>query len=263
MTIPNGNNLYLELLKKCVGNFIYDDDLNLLNGELAVDSNTGRVITIHGGPCDSTEKHLGQVWPSRAHTMIGLPRLNNLQYCIEQALKDDIPGDLIETGVWRGGAVIFMRGVLEAYGVRDRQVWVADSFCGLPRADYDRYPKETRLEFNRCSQLEVSEEEVRRNFSRYGLLDDQVRFLPGWFKDTLPSAPITKLSVMRLDGDMYESTICALQSLYDRLCKGGFVIIDDYNAVESCNEAVHDFRSDRGIHSPLQRIEGAGAFWRK
>jgi hypothetical protein len=257
--------LYIDLLKKCVGNFIYDDDLNMLHGRVAVDPQTNECTIFEGQPipADPREKYLGSIWPSRAHTMIGMPRLDNLQQCIESVLADRVEGDLIETGVWRGGATIFMRGVLKAYGVTDRTVWVADSFAGLPPNDFASYPKESKVPFDRFHELAVPIEEVRRNFERYDLLDGQVRFLQGWFKDTLPGAPIGKLAVMRLDGDLYESTMDALVALYPRLSPGGYVIIDDYDVVLSSNEAVHDFRRDQAVSQPLGLITGGGAFWRK
>src|ERR1700723_3522684 len=68
----------------------------------------------------------GRDWPTRAHTMIGLKRLANVRECVENALADGIPGDLIESGVWRGGTTIFMRAILKVHGVTDRLVWVAD-----------------------------------------------------------------------------------------------------------------------------------------
>ena len=236
--------LYIELLKKCVSNYIYNDDLDLMMGESKVDPATGKWVTVKGASFVPERKYYGGIWPSRAHTMIGIPRLNNIQYCVGQVLARGIPGDLIETGVWRGGATIFMRGILKAHGVTDRVVWVADSFAGLPPPDHARYPHESKQEFHRMGELVVSLDDVRNNFARYGLLDDQVRFLKGWFSETLPTAPIEKLAVMRLDGDMYESTMDALVNLYPKLSPGGFVIIDDYNAVQSCNAAVADFRRD-------------------
>ena len=84
----------------------------------------------------------GRDWPARAETMTGLKRLANARFCFENVLEDGIPGDLIETGVWRGGMSIFMRGVLKAYGVTDRKVWLADSFQGLPAPDTTRYPSD-------------------------------------------------------------------------------------------------------------------------
>ena len=253
--------LYLELLKKCLTNYIYDDDLDLKSGDSAVDPATGRYVTVRPAPVIPEEKYYGGIWPSRAHTMIGIPRLNNIQYCVEHVLKHDVPGDLIETGVWRGGATILMRGILKAHSVTNRLVWVADSFEGLPVADYTRYPRESNFDFHKMAELAVSLDEVRKNFERYDLLDDQVRFLKGWFSDTLSTAPIDRLAVMRLDGDMYESTMDALVNLYPKLSPGGFVIIDDYNAIKSCNDAVDDFRKGQGIAAELSLIPGAGAFW--
>jgi O-methyltransferase len=254
--------LYIELLKRCVTNAIYDDDLDLMRGQVAVDEHTGKYVPLEGVSASMEDKYLGLIWPSRAHTMIGVPRLENLQRCAEDVLQAGVPGDFIETGVWRGGAAIFMRGILKAYGVTDRTVWVADSFEGLPPADPGRYPKESPMEFHRYEALAVSLDEVRANFARYGLLDEQVRFLKGWFRDTLPGAPIERLAILRLDGDLYESTMDGL-ALYQKLSPGGYVIVDDYNLVEACNEAVHDFLRDERITAPLNAIPGGGAFWKK
>jgi hypothetical protein len=259
--LDNGAILYLELLKRCLTNYIYDDDLDLLHGEFAVDPATGLYVSVKPAPPTAEGKYYGGIWPSRAHTMIGIPRLNNIQYCVEHVLRHNVPGDLIETGVWRGGATIFMRGILKAYNVPDRLVWVADSFQGLPAADRVRYPSESELDFHHMAALAVSLDQVKHNFERYELLDDQVRFLKGWFSDTLPSAPIARLAVIRLDGDMYESTMDGLVNLYPKLSPGGFVIVDDYNAVDSCNAAVNDFRKAQGITAELSLIPGAGAFW--
>ena len=109
----------------------------------------------------------------------------------------------------------------------------------------------------------MTEKNVRANFQRYGLLDDQVRFVPGWFKDTLHDAPIQQIAVLRLDGDLYESTIQALDGLYERLSPGGFCIIDDYHALDSCKQAVTDYRTKHGITAEIKEIDGTGVFWRK
>ena len=214
-------------------------------------------------PFDPAVRELGRDWPPTAHTMIGLRRLDNLQECVEDVLARGVPGDLIETGVWRGGASIFMRAVLQAHGVSDRRVWVADSFEGLPPPDPVRYPADAGDYHHRMTELAVSLEQVRTHFDRYGLLDDQVRFLKGWFKDTLPGAPVERLAVIRLDGDMYESTLQALTSLYPKLSVGGYLIVDDYDAVQACNQAVHDYRKAQGIREEMLRMPVCGAFWRR
>ncbi len=195
--------------------------------------------------------------------MVGMKRLDNLQYCITKVIEDNIPGDLIETGVWRGGATIFMRGVLKAYGVRDRTVFVADSFQGLPPPNPFKAPADAGDIHWTFGHLVVSMDEVKANFERYGLLDQQVCFLPGWFRDTLPDASIEKLAVMRLDGDMYESTMDALEALYTKLSPGGFVIVDDYGGIPACKSAVDDFRKSSHISEPIEAVDWTGIFWRK
>lgn len=206
----------------------------------------------------------GDIFPQYAYTMIGLKRLQNIQTAIETILAEGVLGDLIETGVWRGGATIFMRGVLRAYDVNDRRVFVADSFEGLPPPNEGAYPADKGLGFHLMSDfLAVSEERVRANFQRFGMLDKNVVFLRGFFKDTLPTAPIDRLALMRLDGDMYQSTIESLENLYPKLSVGGFCIIDDYKSVTACAKAVDDFRASNGVRDPLQQIDGHSVYWRK
>jgi O-methyltransferase len=205
----------------------------------------------------------GKDWPSLAHSMIGWKRLHQLREACETALQEQIEGDFIETGVWRGGACIMMRAVLKAYNATNRKVWCADSFEGLPRPDAAKYPADLNDPHHTYSQLAVDLAQVRRNFEKYDLLDEQVRFLKGWFKDTLPAAPVEKLAILRLDGDMYESTYQALEFLYHKVSPGGFVIIDDFGAVRGCQSAVNDFRRERGIAEALSKIDWGGVYWRK
>src|SRR5262249_960605 len=136
-----------------------------------------------------------------AITMLPERRLDNLQWCVEDVVSKNIPGDLIETGVWRGGTVIFMKAVLKACNAEHKRVWVADSFRGFPKPDAALYPAEAKAHESAVMRdvyhhFAVSAREVAANFRRFGLLDDGVQFLEGWFKDTLPNAPIDKLSVI-------------------------------------------------------------------
>ena len=214
-------------------------------------------------PVDLERREVGRDHPKTAETMIGQRRLANVEHCVTTVLRDQVPGDLIETGVWRGGTTIFMRAILEAYDVWDRRVWVADSFEGLPKPDATLYPADAGDTHWTKDHLAIGLEEVQANFARYGLLDDQVRFLKGWFKDTLPGAPIEQLAVMRLDGDMYESTIQALDALYPKLSVGGFVILDDFGDIPSCRQATEDFRKANGIDDEIEWIDHTGIFWRR
>jgi O-methyltransferase len=209
------------------------------------------------------EREFGLDWPEHAETMVGLRRLDNVERCIVDVLERAVPGDLVEAGSWRGGTTIFMRATLAAYGDERRRVWVADSFEGLPKPDAAAFPADAKLDYTMHSQLAVGLEQVRANFARYGLLDGQVEFLPGWFKDTLSSAPIDRIAVMRLDGDLYESTTDALAALYPKLSIGGYCLIDDYGALEACRRAVDDFRARYGITEEIQTVDWTGAFWRR
>lgn len=200
----------------------------------------------------------GRDMPFFAYTMIGHRRLDNIEMCVEDVIKNNIPGDLIETGVWRGGATILMRALLKKHGITDRKVWVADSFEGMPVPKNDG----DGGDFSQNEYFSVSLEQVKYNFERFGLLDEQVEFLKGWFSDTLPSAPIEKLAVLRLDGDMYSSTMDSLNSLYYKVSKGGYVIIDDYYSWPSCQRAVTDFLAKNSIKPEIRQIDDDGAYWK-
>ena len=197
--------------------------------------------------------------PLGIKTMVGQRRLESVESMVADILRDSVPGDMIETGVWRGGTTIFLRGLLRAHGVTDRTVYVADSFQGLPPPDVDRYPADAGLDFHLVRELAVSLEEVQASFARYGLLDDQVRFVQGWFRDTLPGLAGHPWSLLRLDGDLYESTMDALTNLYPSLSVGGWIVIDDFS-IDACAKAVDDFRADQRDHHPDagDRLDRAG-----
>jgi O-methyltransferase len=261
--------MYIDLVKRCVLNIPYvEAELNPIqpHGRLrtAVLSAFKRVNIqlAHLRRGDYELRLSGHDVSDIAHSMLSFKRLDNLQMCVETVIRENIAGDLIETGVMRGGAVILMRAILRAYRVHDRTVWVADSFEGLPAPNLTKYPADANAQWHLRPLTEVGVEHVKRNFERYGLLDDQVKFLPGWFRDTLPKAPITQLAVLRLDGDLYESTMDALASLYPKLAPGGFVIIDDYG-LPMCQEAVKDYRARMGIADKIIAIDDEGVYWRK
>jgi O-methyltransferase len=210
---------------------------------------------------ERTKRIVGGDFPANAMTMMGYERLTNLQHCVEDVLRKGVPGDLIEAGVWRGGGTIFMRALLKAHGVTDRVVWAADSFAGLPAPDLEQYPADIGSPLHEWDFLAVPLADVKRNFERYGLLDEGVRFAPGWFRDTLPSLSVECWSVIRLDGDLYESTYGALEHLYPRLSSGGYVIIDDYGEIPASRQATNDYRERHGITETIQSIDGAGVYW--
>ncbi|MGB7763152.1 MAG: TylF/MycF/NovP-related O-methyltransferase [Bryobacteraceae bacterium] len=250
-SVPDCAHLYLDLMKNCLTRMLFPD--------CSVD-----VKFQPTGLFDPEARRNGQDWPSEADTMIGIERLASLETCLIDAILDKIPGDFVETGVWRGGACILMKAVLKALAQDDRRVWVVDSFEGLPKPNPGEYPADSqdRL-WESNAYLGVSLDRVRANFEKYGLLDDRVRFLKGWFKDTLPSAPIDRIAVLRLDGDMYESTMNVLDNLYERVSRGGYVVVDDYGALANCRAAVDAFRARHGSTEEIHWIDWTGIYWRR
>jgi len=239
--------LYLDLLEAT------------LTGSLTQDGN----ISPWGAKnFDPQRRFIGRDWPESALTMIGTARMRNLRRLLETVLEDGVDGDVLEAGVWRGGACIYMRGILTAYGSSDRTVWVADSFAGLPPPDEDAYPADRQDRHHTFEELAVPLTEVQSNFERFGLMDQRVKFLSGWFKDTLHSAPIERLALLRLDGDMYGSSMETLQALYAKVAKGGFIVVDDY-ILPPCRQAVDDFRAALAIEDTIHNVDGAAIYWRK
>ncbi len=182
---------YLDLLKRSLVNWLYHD------AEHKVLFRFGDLAIVKRSPFDPVAREIGRDYSVHAHTLVGFERLENIQYCVETVVSENVPGDLIETGAWRGGSCIFMRGVLKALGVKDRVVWLANSFEGLPKPNAERYPDDDGNRLHTYDELSIPLETVKDTFERYGLLDEQVKFLKGWFRDTLPDAPIEKLAVLR------------------------------------------------------------------
>lgn len=272
--------LYLDLMKQVLTASIYDESAWSVVKSINADAAQGggpiqfvryrlknsfirllkyrSLLLVRQRPFEKASREVGRDRPLIGFTMIGRKRLENIQACFEDVNRNRVPGDLMETGVWRGGATIFMRALLKAYGVEDRKVWVADSFEGLPA------PKNSGDGWDRSGDevFQVSIEQVRANFAKFDLLDTQVQFLKGWFADTLPTAPVEKLAILRLDGDLYSSTMDALENLYRRVSQGGFVIIDDYFSWPACRHAVTDFLSANGVHPDIKAIDQDGVYWK-
>jgi O-methyltransferase len=200
----------------------------------------------------------GMDWPLQGLTMVGLNRLDDLQSCAESIVRDGVEGDAIEAGAWRGGASILLRATLDSLG-DDRTVWVADSFQGFPAEDEAGHHRD---QWSVIDYLGVSLEEVQANFARMGC-ERGVRFLPGFFEETLPGLSDRRWALVRLDGDSYDATLLTLNSLYPGLSAGGYLIVDDYGALEECRQAVDEFRRAHDITEPLEQIDWTGVRWRR
>ena len=218
---------------------------------------------------DRDLRETGVSWPPHAETMIGPARLKNVQDLVTRVLADDIPGDLVETGVWRGGVIILMRAILAAYGDTERQVWACDSFEGLPDPDVDRYPADVEFAFADSMErdftkqvLVVPLDRVKANLARYELLDDRVLFLKGWFKDTLPSAPIEQIGVLRVDGDLYEWTI-DVSFTWSRRCRREDSLSLTTTTGSMLVEAVDNYRATHSIVDQINEIDWTGVWWQR
>ena len=253
--------LRLEFLKRILTDTVTNEDIrnNFFNNyEFPSDS---QILEILQTKVDEIRLE-GLDWPERAHTMIGLKRLNNLHESLDYIRKNGIKGDFIETGVWRGGASIFIKLYNDFYKM-SRKVFVADSFEGLPIPDVIKYPQDTGDTHHTIEYLKVSHEQVIENFKLYNALDEEVIFLKGWFNNTLKdNEQIKSLSILRFDGDMYGSTTDVLTNLYHKLSSGGVIIIDDY-CLSNCVKAVTDFRITENITDEIKTVDKCGIFWYK
>ncbi len=253
--------LYFDLCKRILTDSISNDSLrktffanpaNLTESEIN--------LALSENP--PNQRVFGCDHPKRAHTMIGLVRLENLQFCIEDIIRNNVEGDLVETGVWRGGATIFMRIILTKYGIENKIVYACDSFDGLPKPNVEEFPEDAGDRHYTFDELKISLEEVKNNFKLYDVLDEKVKFIKGYFEETMKNSPIGKLSLLRLDGDMYSSTWIVLENLYAKLSVGGYLIVDDYS-LKGCQKAINDFRKIKNIKEPIMPIDGYGVYWKK
>jgi O-methyltransferase len=282
-TIPEGD-LYIDLLKQCLCSSIYDESAwAILAGPMMPNVNKYNpfayipaifkhavlralkkrsLMLVQCRAFDHEVRDQGLDWPCFGYTMVGRRRLDNVQACLEDVLSQGVPGDFVETGVWRGGTTILMRALLKRHGIADRKVWCADSFEGLPIPNELDKKAQKQSDFSDRNYLAVTLEQVKANFARFGLLDEQVMFLKGWFCDTLPTAPIERIALLRLDGDLYSSTMDALTSLGHKVSPGGYVIVDDYNSWPACRQAVDEYRQREQIDSEIVPIDPHAVYWR-
>lgn len=263
---------YLDLLKRALVNWIYPEhelQVTYLQSEhVAKDKLTRSRYLRDISHTDAAkfaellEKKKHGFVTVLSHTLVGLRRLNHLEYCAREIFAQEIPGDFFEAGVCQGGASIFLRGLQVALGEEHRNVWAADSFEGLPPATL---AQDEGLDFTESNYpwLACSEERVEDHFRRYDLWSDHVHLVKGWFSETLPGLECGPLSLLRLDADLYQSTMEILVNLYDKVVPGGFIVVDDYGAFEVCRLAIDDFRQERNIQAPLKWIDWSGVYWRK
>jgi len=221
-----------------------------------------KIRICHEYKIDREKRYEGLDCPSIGETMVGVRRLENVEKCIESIVADNIEGDFAECGIWRGGVCIYMQAVQRTLG-ENRKIFCCDSFEGLPKPKRTFVGEEYVDNLWKYDILKVPVVDVLVNFKKYDLWGDNIVIVKGWFCDTLPTAPIEKLSILRLDGDLYESTMDILENLYPKLSIGGYCIVDDYRGIKQCKTAIHDFRDKNGITESIIDIDTMGVYWRK
>jgi len=188
-------------------------------------------------------------------TMVKNKNLINLYHLVQEADRLNLPGDIVECGVWNGGSAAFM-AVAHAEGPnpRLRTLWLFDSFEGLPRPDERDGEEERKAYFEEWNKGDI--EKVKQVFKKMGLGLEKVKIVPGWFEQTLTTTPVGPIALLHIDADWYSSVKMALEAFYDRVVPEGFVILDDYGYWKGCTQALQDFLFE---HEKAQvRIEPMG-----
>jgi O-methyltransferase len=266
ITAEQATRRYLDLLKHALANTLYEESTwRQLTPTKAWRKSLLKLLDAYGYKIVSAPKYdhdrrlNGLDHPGIGYTMIGLKRLDNIEQLLRIIAREKVPGDILEAGVWRGGAAIFAQGCLKALG-EDRTLWLADSFQAMPRPVL---PQDEGWDMSQAFHLVAGSDYVRSNFEKFDLWSDNVRFLEGWFSETLGKAPVQKIALLRMDGDLYKSTMDILTNLYDKVVTGGFLIVDDYFTWIPCRKAVHDFFDARNEKISPIAIDGDGVYWRK
>lgn len=234
-------NKYLDLLQMLLLNIIYED-------------NEEGIIQ-------------GSVHPENALTMIGLRRMVNLKNLLIETIRNNIEGDILEAGCWRGGAMMYARAILNAYDNNNKKVYCCDSFEGIPRMDDAKYYLD-RIAYQYEFLNKNPVEKVIKNFNRLGLNEGTI-IVKGYFHNTFPKINVNRLSLLRLDGDTYNSTYISLFYMYPKLSVGGYIIIDDYIDWLGCREATNTYRQENNITEQIYFVDYEygeilrGVYWKK
>jgi len=183
------------------------------------------------------------------------------------ALDQGVPGDLVECGVFAGSQAAVMARALVRRGDRARRVHLFDSFAGIPQAGpmddatiTDLIgPGDGSLRTTGVSACPLAQ--VRKNMAVWGVPEELLIYHEGWFQEVLPKTQMWPIALLRLDGDLYESTRVCLEHLYPRVSVGGYVIIDDW-ALTGCRKAVREYLSALGESPAIEAVpDGMGVVW--
>ena len=213
--------------------------------------------------------------PSEGWTMCSQLNRHLLMEATRYVLKNQIPGDIVECGVWRGGMMqIVARTVLSEQSIdpkiKMRQLWLFDTFEGMPdpthELDRDMYRGEhASVKLKREPKsgpngeptvwCVADLEDVMNGMHGTTYDQNQIRYVQGMVEETLPSEGLSEIAILRIDTDWFSSTKHALESLYDCVSPGGLIIFDDYESWQGARSAVDEFFQSRGLFPLLIRLD--------
>lgn len=195
-------------------------------------------------------------------TMLPPSRLENLCDVVRRSNELGLEGDIVQCGVWHGGSAALMGHIDHATsnGTR-RQIWMYDSFEGMPRPTANDGEKERKAYFEGWDKGDPLR--VRKAFEAFGLSVDDHQVVPGWFAQTFSDAYNGPIAVLHVDADWYDSVKAVLDRFYDQVVPGGFVVLDDFHKWPGCSHAVADFSNERGVEFDILRVDNNAAYFVK
>jgi hypothetical protein len=202
-------------------------------------------------------------------TMTSPERIAALVEAVRYVVANDIPGDFVECGVWRGGSSMAAAMALKEMGDVSRELFLYDTYEGMSaptEEDVDIAGRSADAKFSQRQLTEDSSEwcrspldDVRRNIESTGYPVEKVHFVKGKVQDTIPGEmPAGPIAILRLDTDWYESTRHELQHLYPALVKNGVLILDDYGYWQGARKAVDEYFAANGLRPLMGRVDFAG-----
>ena len=177
----------------------------------------------------------------------------NLYQSLRYIQASDLPGDIVECGCFLGGASIFMAMLRDDLGLTDKSVWLFDTFEGFPDNQQDALVGSGQI--MRSVRYDNFQAAVRANFAEATPTSKNIHFVQGYVEDTVPTADVRSICLLRLDTDFYTSTLAELDGLYGKLVRGGVIIVDDYGMFEGSRRATDEFLARLQSPPLLNRID--------
>lgn len=214
---------------------------------------------------DFAEDDLDIIQLVKPFTLTPPERIHALIQSVKYVVEHEIPGDIVECGVWRGGSMMTVAKVLANLQCYDRHLYLYDTFAGMvPPEEVDVMYSGDRAadllekaDINDRSSIwcRVSLDEVKKNVYSMGYNQENIHFIKGKVEDTIPQMAPEVISILRLDTDWYRSTLHELTHLFPRLSPGGVIIIDDYGCWQGARLAADEYFSKNQTAMLLNRID--------